>query len=80
MAASLLALASVLEEAGFSSLEVAGSSSLEEVVCSCIEEEDVFPLEEVLLCEEEAVFSSLEDAAEEAGFEETDGLDKAADT
>ena len=44
MAASLLALASVLEETVFSSLE------------------------EELLCEEEAGFSSLEEAAEEAGF------------
>lgn len=52
MAASLLALTSVLEEAGFSSLEEAGFSSLEEE----------------LLCEEETGFSSLEDAAEEAGF------------
>ena len=72
MAASLLALASVLEEADFSSLEEAGFSSLEEAVvssledsvCSCIEEEDVFPLEElpalseVPFEEEEAGFSS----------------------
>ena len=62
LAASLLALASVLEEAGFSSLEEAGFSSLEEAVCSCLEEAVVSSLEEVLLCEEETGFSSLEEA------------------
>ena len=41
---------------------------MEEAVCSCLEEEDVSPLEEVLLCEEETGFSSLEEAEEEAGF------------
>ncbi len=51
MAASLLALASVLEEA----------------VCSCLAEAVVSSLEEVLLCEEETGFSSLEEAEEE-GF------------
>lgn len=48
MAASLLALASVLEEA----------------VCSCLAEAVVSSLEEVLLCEEETGFSSLEEAEE----------------
>ena len=52
MAASLLALASVLEEA----------------VCSCLAEAAVSSLEEVLLCEEETGFSSLEEAEEDAGF------------
>ena len=51
MAASLLALTSVLEEA----------------VCSCLAEAAVSSLEEVLLCEEETGFSSLEEAEEE-GF------------
>ena len=68
LAASLLALASVLEEAGFSSLEEAGCSSLEEAVCSCLEEAGVSSLDEELLCEEETGFSSLEEAAEDAGF------------
>ena len=48
MAVSLLALTSVLEEA----------------VCSCLAEAAVSSLEEVLLCEEETGFSSLEEAEE----------------
>ncbi len=57
LAASLLVLASVLEEASFSFLEEAGCSSLEEAVCSCLEEAVVSSLEEVLLWEEETGFS-----------------------
>ena len=72
----MLALASVLEEAGFSSLEEAACScleeadvsSLEEAVCSCLEEAGFSSLEEELLCEEETGFSSLEEAAEDACF------------
>lgn len=37
-------------------------------MCSCLEEAVVSSLEEVLLCEEETGFSSLEEAGDEAGF------------
>ena len=37
-------------------------------MCSCLEEAVVSSLEEVLLCEEETGFSSLEEAEDEAGF------------
>ena len=87
MAASLLALTSVLEEAGFSSLEEAGFSSLEDAAeeagFSTLEELPV--LSEVPFEEEEAGFSSLEEAGfsslEEAGVypleEDVDTLEEA---
>lgn len=37
-------------------------------MCSCLEEAGVSSLDEELLCEEETGFSSLEEAAEDAGF------------